>query len=417
MFYNKSMGEILVNSLNLIDDIINDTKVSQLDFYHSVLSLISSLYKNTSLGIFFCENLNVILKAAINSGKIVKNYDIDSKIVYDFIENPDKIRELKTKKDEFLYSNTLFAKLSIKQSVFGVMVLSADDMITPEIKASFSALSQIVSYKIKDYELNEVFKIQLKAIQEAMIEKQEALEIIKKQHKKLQELDKTKNLFLANISHELRTPLNAIIGFSQALDSKIFGDLNSKQAEYIKDIQISSLHLLGMINEILDISKLEAHAMKFSPVELNPSQTIQEVVNILEPLYKNKDIEIVFDSKFECKILADYQKFQQILYNLLSNAIKFTPEKGKIEIVQLQKDKNYILKIKDNGIGIDKKFHNKIFKKFVHLNNVYTKNQNSTGLGLTITKELVKLHKGKIYLESEINKGTTFTMEFKNIIL
>ena len=411
------MGEILVNSLNLIDDIINDTKVSQLDFYRSVLSLILSLYKNTSLGIFFCENLNVILKAAINSGKIVKNYDIDSKIVYDFIENPDKIRELKTKKDEFLYSNTLFAKLSIKQSVFGVMVLSADDMITPEIKASFSALSQIVSYKIKDYELNEVFKIQLKAIQEAMIEKQEALEIIKKQHKKLQELDKTKNLFLANISHELRTPLNAIIGFSQALDSKIFGDLNPKQAEYIKDIQISSLHLLGMINEILDISKLEAHAMKFSPVELNPSQTIQEVVNILEPLYKNKDIEIVFDSKFECKILADYQKFQQILYNLLSNAIKFTPEKGKIEIAQLQKDKNYILKIKDNGIGIDKKFHNKIFKKFVHLNNVYTKNQNSTGLGLTITKELVKLHKGKIYLESEINKGTTFTMEFKNIIL
>lgn len=411
------MKKLLSESLNLIDDIINDTQAKNIGFYQSVLEMMSSLYKNSSLGIFFCENSDLTAKSILNKNKCLENYAINSKIAYDFINSKDKIKEIKTKKDEFLYSNSLFVKLAIKESVFGTIILSTDNDITDELKTSFLALAQVISYKIKDYELNEVFKIQLKAMQEAIIEKQEAYEIIKKQHKKLQELDKTKNLFLANISHELRTPLNAIIGFSQALDSKIFGDLNEKQSEYIKDIQISSLHLLGMINEILDISKLEAHAMKFSPIELNPNQTIQEVVNILEPLYKNKNIEIIFDPKFECKIQADYQKFQQILYNLLSNAIKFTKENGKIEIIQLKKDKTYTLKIKDNGIGIDKKYHNKIFKKFVHLNNVYTKNQNSTGLGLTITKELVKLHKGKISLESEVNKGTTFVMEFKNIIL
>ena len=226
-----------------------------------------------------------------------------------------------------------------------------------------------------------------------------------------------KNLFLANISHELRTPLNAIIGFSQALDSQIFGELNEKQAEYIKDIQISSLHLLGMINEILDISKLEANAMKFNPTNLSPNQVIQEVVNILEPLYKNKKIEILFNPNFNCKIKADYQKFQQILYNLLSNAIKFTPEKGLIQISCDVNKKDFVLQVKDNGIGIDKKYHNKIFKKFVHLNNVYAKQQNSTGLGLTITKELVKLHNGKITVESEVGKGTTFVMKFSGIVL
>ena len=254
-------------------------------------------------------------------------------------------------------------------------------------------------------------------MQEAIIEKEAMYDVVKKQHKKLQELDKTKNLFLANISHELRTPLNAIIGFSQALDSKIFGDLNEKQAEYIKDIQISSLHLLGMINEILDISKLEANAMKFNPAKLNSTQAIQEVINILEPLYQNKQIKVIFKNDCNYEINADYQKFQQILYNLLSNAIKFTGKNGKIEIIQETKNKDYILKIKDNGIGIEKKYHNKIFKKFVHIDNIYSKSQSSTGLGLPITKELVKLHNGKITLESELNKGTTFVMEFKKILL
>ena len=322
---------------------------------------------------------------------------------------------LKTKQDEFLNENTVIKKLAIKNSVFGFLVLSINEEISKEIFESFVSIVNIISYKVKDYELQDVFKLQLKALQEAIIEKQNAYEVIKKQHKKLQELDKTKNLFLANISHDLRTPLNAIIGFSQALDSKIFGELNEKQSEYIKDIQISGLHLLGMINEILDISKLEAHVMKFMPIEMSPEQVIQEVINILEPLYKNKKIEIVFENDFCGLIKADYQKFQQILFNLLSNAIKFTNNEGKIIVTSKQENKTYILKVQDNGIGIEKKNHSKIFKKFVHLNNVYTKN--STGLGLTITKELVKLHNGKISLVSELNKGTTFTMEFKNIIV
>ena len=407
---------MLNKTIELIDDIINKSEAKSNDFYSDLTSKMSSLYLDDSIGIFFLENAKCEPKSIFNKTKI-KNYKLDQSLTDKIINCKNKSIEIKTKEDIFLKSNSYFVKLAIKNSIFGFCILSSNKTIDETKKISFSAVVNIISYKIKDYELNEVFKIQLKALQDNILEKENAYEIIKKQHKKLEELDKAKNLFLANISHELRTPINAIIGFSQALDSRIFGNLNDKQAEYIKDIQISGLHLLGMINEILDLSKLEANAMKFSPTEINPTQVIQEVINILEPLYKNKNISVEFNHDFEGKIKADYQKFQQILYNLLSNAIKFTNKNGKIEITSNSKNADYILKIKDNGIGIDKKYHNKIFKKFVHLNNVYTKNQNSTGLGLTITKELVKLHNGKITLESEINKGTTFIMDFKKIIL
>lgn len=407
------MDNILNKSLNAIDDIINNTDVKTINFYDRVMEIMSFLFNKANIALFFFENTVSSLKSAnVN----IKKYDVDLKYIDLLLTSKENLIELKTKPDSLLKTNTVFVKLAIKESVFGFCVFSKDNAFSKEELKAINTITNVLSYKIKDYELSEVFKIQLKALQEAITEKEDAYAVIKKQHKKLQEIDKTKNLFLANISHELRTPLNAIIGFSQALDSKIFGELNEKQAEYIKDIQISSLHLLGMINEILDISKLEAHAMKFSPIELNSGSVIQEVVNILEPLYRDKNISVVLNLGYDGLITADYQKFQQILYNLLSNAIKFTNENGKIEIISSSKDKDYTLKIKDNGIGIDKKYHSKIFKKFIHLNNMYTKNQSSTGLGLTITKELVKLHNGKITLISEPNKGTTFVMDFKNII-
>ena len=409
----------ILNSLNLVSEILTSSDLKSDEVYSDVLlKLYTPLkdIKNKSCAIFFVENDSCALKSAYNNKKQIKSYKINYEVFQELIKSKKSSVTFTTKQDELLYNNTVVIKLAIRDSVFGFILVSTEKEIDRIKIAQLEAIASLISYKIKDYELNEVFKIQLRAMQDAVLEREEAYSIVKKQHKKLVELDKTKSMFLANISHELRTPLNAIIGFSQALGSQIFGELNEKQSEYINDIQISSLHLLGMINEILDISKLEAHALKFSPAEINAGQTIQEVINILEPLYKNKNIKVDFISNYSGQIYADYQKFQQILYNLLSNAIKFTPKNGKIEITSSIKNKNYLLSIKDNGIGIDKKYHNKIFKKFVHLNNEHINNQNSTGLGLTITKELVKLHNGKITLTSELNKGTTFNMEFKNIV-
>ena len=188
------------------------------------------------------------------------------------------------------------------------------------------------------------------------------------------------------------------------LSNEYIGKLNEKQKEYINDIKISGLHLLGMINEILDMSKIEAGAIKLTLREFEINQAINEVINIINPLLikKNQTLETYIEN---FKIKADYQKIQQILFNLLSNAIKYTPENGTIKINAYKNNNSAIIEIEDNGIGIETKNHKKIFKKFEQVGEIQ---ENSTGLGLSITKELIKLHKGKISLNSELNKGSKF---------
>ena len=401
---NKNLNEILA----LITSLINNNEIKKIDFYKKILIEINNVIQAKSLGVYFINSDKFEPKGLYPDTSVDLSQD---KTLYDTISNSNNCTVLFKKQGFWACS-----KLLIRNSLFGIFTVENDKEFTPDELSAIETIASVISYLIKDYELNEVFKMQLKALQDSINEKNNAFELIEKPHKKLQELDKTKNSFLANISHELRTPLNAIIGFSQALGCKIFGDLNQKQEEYIKDIQISSLHLLGMINEILDLSKIESKAMKVSLCELSPQNVIQEAINILTPLFEQKSIEVKFINTCENNIMADYQKLQQILYNLLSNAIKFTPENGKVEIRASNQDKDFILEVQDNGIGIDKKYHNKIFTKFVHLNNLYTKGQSSTGLGLTITKELVKLHKGKITLESAPNKGTTFKVQLKGAL-
>ncbi|MBS4760737.1 MAG: GAF domain-containing protein [Clostridium sp.] len=307
-------------------------------------------------------------------------------------------------------SNYLIAKLFIRETVFGFVLLSrsARKPFTKDDLNLVNAFASLVSYTIKDSELTSVFKLQLRALQDSLVDKTLAYATIKKQNEKILEADKLKNEFLANISHELRTPLNAIIGFSEALSMKIFGELNAKQEEYVSDIHVSGLHLLGMINEILEISKIEAKAVKLALSKFNLQTSLNEVTNIVRPLANKKHIKLEKVTKDFLEIEADYQKIQQILYNLLSNAIKFTKEEGTIEIGYTFNKSSVTIFVKDNGIGIDKKYHGKIFGKFVQLNNVYSKKESSTGLGLTITKELVELHGGKISFESVVDKGTTF---------
>lgn len=305
-------------------------------------------------------------------------------------------------------SNYLIVKLMLRETVFGFIMLVRKAPFSEEEAQIANSVASIVSYAIKDSELANVFKLQLKALQESILEKSRAYATIKEQNEKILEADKIKNDFLANISHELRTPLNAIIGFSEVLSKNLFGELNPKQSEYVNDIYVSGIHLLGMINEILEISKIEAKAVKLTLSNFNLATSIKEVVNIVAPLANKKKIDLITDIPQDIEIKADYQKIQQILYNLLSNAIKFTKENGKIETGYILKDKNVEIFVKDNGIGIDPKYHGKIFAKFVQLNNIYSKKESSTGLGLTITKELVELHGGKITFESTIDVGSTF---------
>ena len=307
----------------------------------------------------------------------------------------------------------LVSKISIKSTVFGVVVLSKREknFYKQEDLDALDAVSSVLSYLLKDVELSNVFKIQLKALKDGIVEKNNAYKTIKEQNEKILEADKVKNEFLANISHELRTPLNSILGFSDILGTQLYGNLNPKQEEYINDIKVSATHLLGMINEVLDMSKIEANAMKVVKSAFWISRAVDEVANILSPLAQKKNIKLIKNMDVDFEVFADYQKIQQILYNLVSNAIKYSPENDEVEISVNSDDENFRILVHDNGIGIDKKYHGKIFAKFVQLDSAYTKKESSTGLGLTITKELVELHGGKISLISEVNNGSTFIVE------
>lgn len=380
------------------------------DFDCAYICYLNAGCANIQYKMFSCKDLPVEPdKNTINFPEILKNKLYDTS-VFTFDENSSFFNALKLKKTG---SDFLIAKLNIRETVFGFMLIARPKAypFTRQDEELAVALAALISYSIKDSELSNVFKLQLRALQDSIIEKTEAFATIKKQNEKILAADKVKNEFLANISHELRTPLNAIIGFSEALNMKIFGPLNDKQTEYVTDIHVSGLHLLGMINEILELSKIEAKAIKLALCKFNLQTSVNEVVNIVKPLANKKNITLQKFAKDFLEIEADYQKIQQILYNLLSNAIKFTQDEGQIEIGYKKQDEKVLLWVKDNGVGIDKKYEGKIFGKFVQLNNVYSKKESSTGLGLTITKELVELHNGKIWFESVVGEGTTFFVE------
>lgn len=400
-------------------------------FYLDLLLKIENEIDCLFSGIYFLDEVSlskkaVRCKACFKNAEYVDifNYDknldflkfLNSKNAKTFAVNYSEIRNFLNNEVDFSGNFFLFSKLSIKNSFFGFVITVKNKPFLEEEIAVINLYLTVYSYLIKDFELNKVFKMQLSLLQDAISDKEDAYKLIEKQNKKLIQADNAKTGFLANVSHELRTPLNAIIGFSDVLLNEVFGKLNKKQTEYIKDINLSSIHLMGLINSLLDFSKIEAGAVKLNLSEFLPQNAVNEVINLLSPLLGAKEIKLRYDNEADGVICADYQKFQQILFNLIGNAIKFSKQKGKISVRTKKDGEYFILEVEDFGIGIEKKYHNFIFKKFTQIDNIYTKTGTSTGLGLAIVKEYVKLHKGKIHVESNPGQGATFVVKLRNKI-
>ncbi len=306
-------------------------------------------------------------------------------------------------------SDTMASRLVVKGAIVGILIITRDNGIfQPDEKLIFKTCTKIIANLIKDFELSKVLQLQVKAMEEGLIETKEAYDNIKKQNKKIKNNEKLQNQFIANVSHDLRTPLNSIIGFSEALGNKIFGELNEKQQEYIEDIRVSGIRLLGMINEILDITKLESHTIKLNITNIKCEILITEVCNILKPLLEKKGLKVVTNIGPQLELNGDYIKLQQVLFNIIGNAIKFSPNNSVIEINANQTSDKISISIKDYGIGIDKKHQKKIFNKFYQVEDSLLKTEASTGLGLTIAKKFIELHSGKISIISEPDKGTEF---------
>lgn len=223
----------------------------------------------------------------------------------------------------------------------------------------------------------------------------------------LEKSDKVKSIFLANMSHELRTPLNGIINCSQLLKEEMFGPLNDKQKKYISNILDNSTHLLQLINDILDISKIDAGRMTLVLGDYSVSDIVMASFSIVKSMSYRKNINVEINiNPSDFKVKVDSNKLKQILCNLLSNAIKFTPQNGNV-LVEVSKNEGYLLLIvQDNGIGIKEEDQKRIFNEFEQVDNSYEKEYEGTGLGLPLSKKLVELHNGKILLLSNIDKGT-----------
>jgi signal transduction histidine kinase len=240
---------------------------------------------------------------------------------------------------------------------------------------------------------------------------------LRRLYKELEEVSLHKSEFLANMSHELRTPLNAILGFSQVLRERLFGDINEKQEEYLDDILASGNHLLSLINDVLDLSKVEAGqvALEFAPFSLR--ETLDRGVVMVRELATKDGVNVAIAADPDCDIVdGDERRIRQVIFNLLSNAVKFTPAGGAVHVSAARVDGEVRVAITDTGPGIAHEDYDRIFEEFQQTE-AGIEQREGTGLGLALSKRLVELHGGRIWVESELGKGSTFVFTLPSMPL
>jgi signal transduction histidine kinase len=256
----------------------------------------------------------------------------------------------------------------------------------------------------------EVALLQTFATQSALaIQNARLFREIEQKSRLLEVASQHKSEFLANMSHELRTPLNAIIGFSEVLTDRMFGELNEKQEEYLKDIYASGTHLLSLINDILDLSKIEAGRMELELTDFDLPTALDNALMLIGERAQRRSLTLHTDVDAGVgQIQGDERKIRQVVLNLLSNAIKFTPEGGRIEVAAMPKDGLVEVSVSDTGVGIAAEDQEAVFEEFRQVG-AADKKAEGTGLGLSLCRKFIELHGGKIWVKSQIGVGSTFT--------
>jgi PAS domain S-box-containing protein len=237
-------------------------------------------------------------------------------------------------------------------------------------------------------------------------------EQLEARNREVERANRQKNEFLASMSHELRTPLHTIIGFSELLTEQLEGPLGEKQQRFVGHILQDARHLLELINEILDISKIESGRLELKRESFDFSQCLEEVLAGIRHQAATKNITLENQNRFHDSLYADRLRVKEILYNLLSNAVKFTPEGGRVWVEAFSEGDTLHVSVSDTGIGIPEEEHPSIFEKFYQVGDAAGGVREGTGLGLPITKHLVELHGGAINVESRPGQGSSFRMTF-----
>ncbi|MHA1661177.1 MAG: PAS domain S-box protein, partial [Promethearchaeota archaeon] len=334
--------------------------------------------------------------------------------------NYKNLVDVKTVKEIFKVYNTVYKEEVEKRNYQYKIVKKNGEKIIAESsiylkydsegnKVGFYGLIRDITERKKAEELREKFQEQLeKEVKMRTMELKQALDMKELYMEQILKASQFKTNFMATMSHELRTPLNSIIGFSELLMEESYGILNEAQKDYLNDIRTSAEDLLHMIEQVLDISKIESGQILLELKRFQLNDTINQIVKQLKPMFKEKGLKFkVIGLKTEKFLLADPIKFKQILYNLLSNAIKYTI-KGGIKLEISEKKNIWEFNIIDTGIGIAEKDMDILFKEFMRVDSPYVRSSSGTGLGLPLTKKLIELHEGDISVSSKLGKGTTF---------
>ncbi len=297
--------------------------------------------------------------------------------------------------------------LMIRGELLGVIALFNCRRITFEEFRILGSFSDRTAMAIQNARLLSAITELNQSLEQKVKERTQELELA---NVKLRKADRMKSEFLANMSHELRTPLNAIIGFAEILRDGVVGDLDETQISAVIDIHESGKHLLQMINDILDLSKVEAGKMELQLEEFSLGRAINEIYSIIRDMANKKGLNLDISVPDDLpNVYADQVKFKQVMYNLLSNAIKFTPT-GSINVEASYDDNQFTVSVADTGIGIDETDHEAIFDEFRQVDSSQSRQFEGTGLGLALTKRLVELHGGRIWVKSEgLGKGSNFS--------
>ena len=271
------------------------------------------------------------------------------------------------------------------------------------------ALNAVLERKVVD---------RTRELAEAMGRLEQANTHLKDANDRLIQASRAKSLFLANVSHELRTPLNAVIGFSDFLIGPDFDNLTPRQRGFLQDIRDSGEHLLHLINDILDLSKIEAGKMEARLEEVDARRILRETVGMVRAQAERKGLVLTVEAAPGLgTIRVDPKMLRQILVNLLSNAVKFTPEGGRVDVRAQNERNDFALEIADTGIGIPAAFRDRIFEEFFQVDGSYSRKYQGTGLGLALVKRMVSLHGGEVSVGSSEGKGSAFRCRFPGAVV
>ena len=231
---------------------------------------------------------------------------------------------------------------------------------------------------------------------------------LRRLYRELETASQHKSDFLANMSHELRTPMNAIIGFSQVLREGMVGEVNAKQAEYLDDILSSGNHLLALINDVLDLSKVEAGQVELQVAPFSLQDALERGVSMVREQATTDGVQVMLHTNGSLDVVfGDERRIRQVIFNLLSNAVKFTPAGGQVDVSATRVNGEMRVSVADSGPGIAAEDLDRIFEEFQQTE-AGARQREGTGLGLALSKRFVEMHGGRIWCESEIGKGSTF---------